>query len=169
MGERGWHSYACGPRKVPFVASDVEKYSDATVRLSARRGEESHACGCDPRERGLEVLDLEKETHPAGELPPDDEGLVSSISLREQQAVAAPGGRTRLTAWSPVVGQGQGVFHQLEAQTVDEEADGRIVLADHDGNEAEMHDASPAEETGLARPPLRLSQRGRNSRQAAAA
>src|SRR5690349_17464219 len=85
-GERGLALLRVRAEKVPFVASDVEEYSDATVRFSARCGEESHACGCHPRVRCLEGLDLEEETHPAGDLLPNDDGLVFSISLREQQA-----------------------------------------------------------------------------------
>ena len=142
-GERRLAHLRMRAEKVPFVAGDVEKYSDAAIRFGARCREEPHTCGCHPRVRGLKVLYLEEETHPAGDLLPDDDGLVFSVSLHEQQA----GRRLWRTDYhpslgTPVVGLGRGVLHELEAQTVHEEADGRIVLADHDGNEAEMHDAS---------------------------
>jgi hypothetical protein len=132
-----------GADKVPFVASDVDEYSDLTVGFDTRRGEELHARRCHPRVRGVEVLDLKEETDPPGSLPPDGGGLVFSISPREQQA-----GRR---AWrpdyypplgAPIVRQGRRVLHNLEAQSVHEEADSRVVLADHDGDEAEMHGAS---------------------------
>src|SRR5260221_8007666 len=42
----------------------------------------------------------------------------------------------------PVIRQRWRVLHELEAQCVHEEADRRVVLADHDGGKAEMHRAS---------------------------
>ena len=75
-----------GADKVPFVASDVGEYSDVAVGFGAQRGEELHARRCHPRMRGVEVLDLEEETHPPGSLLPDGGGLVFSVSSREQQA-----------------------------------------------------------------------------------
>ena len=56
------------------------------VMLGARCREELHARGCHPRVRGVEVLDMEEETHPPGGLLPDDGGLVFAVSPREQQA-----------------------------------------------------------------------------------
>jgi hypothetical protein len=65
------------------------------------------------------------------------------ISPREQQACRGtwrPDYYPPLGA--PVVCQGRGVLRELEAQCVHEEADSRVVLADHDGDKAEMHVAS---------------------------
>jgi hypothetical protein len=78
------------PDKVPFVASNIGKYSHLAVGFGARRGEEVHARRCHPRIRGVEVLNLEKETHPPGSLLPDGGGLVLSVSPREQQAGRRP-------------------------------------------------------------------------------
>jgi hypothetical protein len=39
-----------------------------------------------PRVCGVEVLDVEEETHPPGSLSPDAGGLIFSVSPREQQA-----------------------------------------------------------------------------------
>jgi len=120
-----------------------------TVMFGARCREELHARGCHSRVRGVEVLDMEEETHPPGGLLPDDGGLVFAVSPREQQA-------GRGTRWPdyhpplgvPVVGAGRGILHELEAQYVHEEADGRVVLPDHDGDEAEMHSASIGDRPG---------------------
>jgi hypothetical protein len=119
------------------------------VRLGARYREELHARGCHSRIRGTEVLDMEEETHPPGRLLPDDSGLVFAVSTREQQA-------GRGTWWpdyhpplgTPVGGPGRRVRHQLEAQYVHEEADGRVVLPDHDGDEAKVHAASIGDRPG---------------------
>ena len=129
--------------KVPFVAGDVEKHSDAAVGFGTRCREELHASGCHPCVRGIEVLNVEEETDPAGGLLPDDGGLVFPVSPREQQAGRGTGRPDYYPPLGPpVVRQGRGVLHEIEAQYVNEETDSRIVLADHDGDKAEMHGAS---------------------------
>ena len=129
--------------KVPFVASDVGKYSDVAVGFDARRGEELHARRYHPRIRGVEVLDLEEETHPPGGLLPDGGGLLVSVSPGEQHAGRGTGRPDYDPPLGPpIVGQGRGVLRKLEAQPVHEETDSRVILADHDGNEAQMHGAS---------------------------
>jgi RNA polymerase sigma factor (sigma-70 family) len=132
-----------GADKVPLVAGDVGKHRDTAVEFGARRGEEAHARGCHPRVRGVEVLDVQEEAHASGRLLPDDGGLIFPVSPREQQA----GRRSRRPDHHPplgtsVVGQGRGVLDELEAQCVHEEADSGVVLADHDGDQAQMHSAS---------------------------
>ena len=79
--------------KIPLDAGDVEKHSDAAVAFGTRCREELHARGCHPCVRGIEVLDVKEETHPADGMLPDDGGLAFAFSLREQRPVAAPGGR----------------------------------------------------------------------------
>jgi hypothetical protein len=57
--------------------------------------------------------------------------------------VTAPGGRTTTHRLGrPSFGQGWGVLHQLETKRVHEEADRWVVVADDDGDEAEIHRAS---------------------------
>lgn len=95
-------------------------------------------CAC-----GVEVLDVEEETHPSCGLLPDDGGLVFSVSPREQQAGRRPWRPDDYPPLgAPVVRPGRGILHELETQPVHEEADSRVVLADHDGNQAKMHGAS---------------------------
>ena len=126
-----------GADKVPLVACDVEEHSDLTVGFGARRGEETHSPGRHPRIGGAEVVHVEEKPDPFGHLPPDDGGLVLAVGPRDQQ--------TGRGAWrpdhdpplgAPVVGEGRGVLDELETQHVHEEADGRVVVADHDGDEA---------------------------------
>ena len=86
---------------------------------------------------------MEEETHPPGGLPSDDGGLIVSVSLGEQQAGRRPGRPDHDPPLeTPVAGQGGGVLRELEAQCVHEKADGRVVLTDHDSNQAEVHSAS---------------------------
>ena len=145
----------CGTDLVPFVTSDVEEYGDVAIGFGTRCRDELNTRGCHPLICGFEILDVEKETHPASGLLPDESGLILAVSPREQQA----GGGT----WrpdhdpplgTPVIGQGRGVLHEIEAQHVHEEADRGVILADYEGNEAEMHRASIG---CLACSPLRLS------------
>jgi len=133
----------------PFVAGDIAEHSDVAVGFGTRCREELHARGCHPRVRGIEVLNVEEETHPAGGLLPDDGGLVFPVSPREQQAGRGtwrPDYYPPLGA--PVVRQGRGVLCELEAQRVHEEADSRVVLADHDGDKAEIHGVSIGDRLG---------------------
>jgi hypothetical protein len=129
--------------QVPFVTSDVKKHGNVAIGFRARRHHELHACGFHPRVCGVEVLHVEEETHSPGSLFPDAGGLIFSVSPREQQACR---GTWRAHYYpplgTPVVREGRGVLYKLEAQRLHEEADGRVILADHDGNEAEMHCAS---------------------------
>lgn len=142
-----------GTDKVPFVAGDVKEHADLAVGFGARCAQELYARGCHPRVSGAEILDVEEETHPAGGLFPDDGDLILSVSPRQQQ----PGRRPRRPDYhpplgTPVVRPGRGVLHELEAQHVHEVADRRVVLADHDGDEAEMHAASIRASSGKCRP-----------------
>ena len=92
---------------------------------------------------GIEILDVKKESHPASGLVPDDTGLLFAVSPRKQQAghgTWRPDYHPPLG--TPVIGQGRGVLDELEAQGIHEEADRRVILADHKDDEAEMHRAS---------------------------
>jgi hypothetical protein len=98
---------------------------------------------CHPRVHGIEILHVEEETDPARCLPPDDSGLVFSVSPGEEQAGDGTWRPDYYPPFGPpVIGQGWGVLHQLEAKRVHEEADRWVVVADDDGDEAEMHRAS---------------------------
>ena len=89
-----------GPNEVPFVAGNVGEHSDVAIGFGARCGEKLHTRRCHPRAGGVEVLDMEEETHPPGGLLPDDGGLVISVSPGEQHA----GRRTRRPDYYPPLG-----------------------------------------------------------------
>lgn len=111
--------------------------------LGTWRGEEPHACRRQPGICGTEVLDMEEEPHPPAGLPPDHGGLILPIGPREQQARhGARRPHHHPPLGTPVIRQGRGILHELEPEHIHEEADSRIVLADHDGNETQMHAAS---------------------------
>jgi hypothetical protein len=121
----------------------MSRNSDPAIGFGARLGEELHTPGRHPGVGGTEILDLQEETHAAGRLLADHGRLISPIRPREQQAglrIWRPDHHPPLGA--PVVGLGRGVLHELEPQDVNEEADGRVVVADEDGDEAKVHGAS---------------------------
>jgi hypothetical protein len=143
MANASCRAVSCGTGKVPFVTGDVQEHGDVAVGLGAWRGEEPHACRCHPGICGTEVLDMEEKAHPAGGLPPDDGGLILPVGPREQQARhGAWRPHHHLPLGTPVVRQGRRILHEFEPEHIHEEADGRVVFADHDGDEAQMHGAS---------------------------
>ena len=113
-----------GTDKVPFDGGDVVEHGDVAVWLGARCREELHARGGHSRVRGVEILDLEEETHPFGGLLPDDGDLVFAVGT------ARAAGRSRHRAAGSTdrlgrhLGPGRRVRHELEAQCVRAEADG---------------------------------------------
>jgi hypothetical protein len=80
--------------EVPAVAGDVEEHGDAAVGFGARRGDELDSGGRHPLVGGSEVVYLEEEPDPAGELVADDGGLILPSARARRMPVSAPGGRT---------------------------------------------------------------------------
>jgi hypothetical protein len=129
--------------QVPFVASHVEKHRDLTIGLCTRCRQELHTRRCHSGIGRIEIRYMEEETHPASRLPADSRNLIFSVSPREQQAGHSTWRPDHYPPFgTPVIRQRWGVLNKLEAQYVDEEPDRRVVLADHDGDEAKMHSAS---------------------------
>lgn len=129
--------------QVPSVASDVHEHSDITVGLSSRRTHELNTRGHHPRICGVEIIHVQGEANPASGLPPDYGDLLVAVCLRKKQASH----RTRRPHYhpplrAPVIRQGWAVLNELEAERVYEEADRRVVFADYDGDQAQMHVAS---------------------------
>jgi hypothetical protein len=80
---------------------------------------------------GVEVFDAKEQTDPAGELAPDDGGLVFTIGAGEYEAGAAVGRSDHDPPLrSPVGRHGRGVLRQDESQRPGEELDGGVVVVD---------------------------------------
>ena len=82
-------------------------------------------------------------TDAASGLSPDNSGLIFSVSPREKQAGHRAWRSDHYPSFeAPVIRQGLRVLYELEAHHVHEEANRWVVIADHDGDKAEMHRAS---------------------------
>ena len=120
-----------GSEQVPAVAGDVDEHRHASVGLVAWLRHELDAVVEHPPPGGLEVVDSEEEADPAGVLPPDEVHLLLTVRLGEEQ----PGLRARRSnddppLRAPVVRGRRRVFDELEAEGVDEEPDGVVVVLD---------------------------------------
>ena len=105
-------------------------------RLVARRRDELHASRHHALIGGLEVIHAEKQPDAASELLADDGGLAVAVSAcQEDTRVASAGSHDDPALRAAIVGQRRRVFHQLELQHVDEEADRGIVVLHHEGDE----------------------------------
>jgi hypothetical protein len=105
-----------------------------------RRSHEPDPGGDHPAVGVIEILDLEEETDPARGLLPDDGSLVLSVRSGQQQASGGAGRPYRNPPLrASVVRQREGILDELETQCAGEEIDRRVILVDHDGDEAEMH------------------------------
>ena len=96
-----------------------------------------------PLVRGLEVVHPEEEADPARGLPADHRGLPRAVGPGQQQAglrARRPDHHPPLRA--PVVGLRGGVLDQVETEHPGKELDRRVVLADDQGHQADMHRAS---------------------------
>ena len=60
------------PKQVPAVALEIKEYRYLSVRLNARNGEESHACGDQPGMRRFEIINAKEEADPPGKLLSND-------------------------------------------------------------------------------------------------
>src|SRR5215831_9296173 len=113
-----------GTDEIPLVAGYVEEHSHAAIGLGTRCRHELNTGSCHPRVYGPEIFHVEEETDPASGLSAHNSGLVFSVSSREEQA--GHGARRAdhdPSLGAPVIGQGRGVLHELEAQHVHEEPD----------------------------------------------
>lgn len=77
----GWRR----PQEIPAVASDVDKDSDAAVRLVARSCDELDAVRLHARERCLEVVDPKEQPHTPGELAAHGLALLWPVGAGQEQ------------------------------------------------------------------------------------
>ena len=77
----------------------------------------------------VEVVHLQEEPHPAGDLVSDRGGLVLAARAGEQDAgLAARRPDDDPPPWSAIIRQRWRVLDQIEAHRVDEELDGSVVV-----------------------------------------
>ena len=136
VAERAW------AEEIPLVAGDVEKDRDATIWLGAGFPDEGDPGLDHPPVHGLEVVDAEEEPDAAGYLTTHRGALAFPIGAGDQDSrlgARRPDNNPPLGA--PVVGQRWRVLHQVEAEHLGEERDGRVVLVNDQGNQIDLHDS----------------------------
>jgi hypothetical protein len=140
------------PAPHPLIRG-VSQHDHPAVGLGARRaGEPDPGCG-HPLVGRIEIIDLEEEADPPGDLLADDGCLLVPFGAGQQQAGGGPGRPDH----DPALGtatpgcHGGRVFHQFEAQDADKEVDRRVLVLDHDRGKGEMHPASIGTGTFRAR------------------
>jgi hypothetical protein len=91
---------------------------------------------------GVEVVDLEEEADPPGDLVPDRGGLPLPVRLGEQDAGLGAGRADHDPPLRPAAAGGQrgGVLHQVEPQRLGEEGDGLVVVLDDDRDLVQPHE-----------------------------
>jgi hypothetical protein len=93
--------------------------------------------------RAFEVVDAKEQTDTTCELFADGTRLIVAISPSQQQSRARVwGSHDDPTLRPPVVGHRRRVLDKLEAQRIDEEANGIVVVLDDQGKALEMHSAT---------------------------
>jgi hypothetical protein len=126
--------------QVPAIAFAVEEDGHAAVRFRPRRPHERDARGRHALVRGVEVVDVEKQSHAARELVADRRLLPVAIRACEQDARL----RVRRSHHHPalrasVVRERRRVLDQRKAEDVHEEVDRAIVVANDEGDEVHVH------------------------------
>src|SRR5579863_5553609 len=92
--ERGGPAPLASARRaeeIPAVARDVEEHGHAAVGLGARHGDELDPGGGHPLVGGFEVVHLEEEPDPPGDLVPDHGRLVRAVRAGQQDRGFGPG------------------------------------------------------------------------------
>ena len=110
--------------------------NDSTVGFVSRGGDEPDVGVGHPSVSGLEVLNLKEEADSSGDLLAYDRRLVITIGSGEQDPCLS----ARRTNNDPPfrlasVRQRWGVFDQLEAESVNEERNRRVIVIDDNGRQ----------------------------------
>jgi hypothetical protein len=126
-------------KQVPTVALKIKEYRHLSIRLNARRGNESDPRGDHPCVRRFEIINSQEETDSAGELIANGRFLALAIGACEQNA--------RATAHRPnndpalrttVIHQRRNVLDELELEDIHKEIDRWLVLSHYQGNQLEL-------------------------------
>lgn len=127
-----------GSDQVPPIARDIQEHRDLSIWFDARTSDE-----LDPgRDYAVvvrsEVVDVEKKANAAGVLVADHRRLLFAVGARQQQSGLRAGRAHHDPALRPpVCRERRRIFNEIEAQHVDKESDGGVVVVDHESHEVE--------------------------------
>jgi hypothetical protein len=142
-GERfskGSVSVLGGARAGPPVPCDVGEDCDLTVGLASWFGDELDALAQHSRVSRVEVIDSEEQPDTAGELISHCGRLPFAIGLRQQHRACRSGRTYDDPPFRPsVIGLGWRVLYEFEAQGIDEEPDGVVIVVNDQGELLEVH------------------------------
>src|SRR5262245_25787856 len=129
-------SYA---EQVPFVTGDIEEDRDPAIGLDAGLPQESDPHRNHALVAGAEIVDVQEEPDPAGELVADDALLLFAVRPGEQYpARRARRAHDHPALWPPVPGgERRRILDEVEAENADEEVDGGVVLLHDERDETE--------------------------------
>lgn len=123
-----------------MVTGDVDEDGHRAVGLVARHLEELDPVLDHAAVLGLEVVDVQEQPDATAELVADGSGLTLAVGLREQQPGLRAGRAHHHPSLRPaVVRHRRRVLHEIEAEGVDEEADGLVVVLDEHGHLRDAH------------------------------
>ena len=129
-----------GAEQIPPIAGDIEEHRNLAVGLGSRGGHELDAAIGHSLMSGGEIVNLQEESDPPGDLIADDRSLLLTVGAGQQQ----PG----LRPWWPdddpslratVVRQGRRVLGEVKAQHIDKELDGSVIVIDNESNQINPH------------------------------
>jgi hypothetical protein len=142
--------------KVPPVPFEIQEHGESPVWLAAWRGDELDAGGDQALVGGLEIIDAEKHSDAAGELPPHHVLLLGAIRAREQYAgLPALGSNNDPTLRPAIIGQRRGIFDKVEFQDIDKEPNRRVIIPNDQRDEFEVRHGSQITPDCPARTPAR--------------
>jgi len=136
---RGLLSPRISSQEVPAIPLEIQKHGQSAIWLIARRRDEPHTCGNHTLISPIEIIDAQEHTDATRKLLAHNACLLFAVRTREQNAcLASIWTNHNPTLRAAIIGQRRRVFHQLELQDVNEEADSRIVVPDHQSDEFKM-------------------------------
>lgn len=125
----GTRSRGLRSEEVPFVPCEVKEHGNTAVGLIARLRDELDAMVEHPPPSRLEVVDPKEQADSARVLATDGVDLVLAVCCSEEQPGLCP---RRFdndpTLRTSIVRRCRRVLNQVEAQCVDEEPDGVVVV-----------------------------------------
>jgi len=121
-------------KQVPAITFQIEENRNLAIHLHTRRRNEAYPMRQHMRVMSIEVVDAKEQANPPSKLMSYSFLLRCSIRHRKQNISLSARWPHHYPTLEPfVVHQRRRIFHQLELEHIDEEADGRIVLAHEQG------------------------------------